>query len=210
MSLRHPKHLLGPTRTVQKNRWGADKRSCLYADLSKLPEVFYREVLSRLAWIAERAGMPRNECADMVQEAWVRALKHSEKHPGEHTLVEIFSWLVKIVRNVVKETLRNDSLHSAQALDDSSREPMDQKEAERTHLAEMKEQLTPLLDRLQREEPENYHLVRERYLAGRKVEELAEETGLPAPVVSDHLYRTLKKMRSRALKSHRHGEKPLE
>ena len=51
-----------------------------------LPDEFYRTMTAHLARIAENAGVPRDQCEDLAQEAWLRALKHKEQFRGEHAL----------------------------------------------------------------------------------------------------------------------------
>jgi RNA polymerase sigma factor (sigma-70 family) len=174
--------------------------------MTRLPDEFCRVITANLLRFAGGQKVPRDLCEDVVQEAWLRALEQDDDFRGERTLDRLFSWLAAIVYNVAVNALRELDRHSVHTLADSATELLDQNEVERTGSAERIERLTPLLERLRRAEPENCRLVCERYLAIRKVQDLAAETGRTAHEISCHIHRALRKMRSWAPRAGPGGE----
>lgn len=143
--------------------------------------------------MAAKLQAPRDGCEDMAQEALLHAFEHSEQFHG-HTLEELRSWLVAIVRNLVMDAFRYRGRHPIQSLNAAAVDPVDEKEANRTNLAEWNECLVPWLARLKREDPEGHRLIYGRYLEGRSVGELAKQTGRRAHAISCCICRTIKKL----------------
>jgi len=146
--------------------------------------------------MAQKLGVPRDLCEDVVQETWLRAFKQRKQFCGDHWLDELHSWLCAIAHNLAVDTRRDLARHSVQSLDNSVSEAMDEKEFTRSDAAEWSECLCIWLARLQQEEPENYRLVCEHYLEGRTIRELAAERGWTAHQVSCRIYRAKRRIRS--------------
>lgn len=167
-----------------------------FLELRNLPEDFSRTMTVRLARMAEQSGAPRDECEDLAQEAWLRAFTHAEQFRGEHALGELCSWLAVVVHNLAVDAARRRDALLMDSLDALRVELVDERERDRANIAEWTARLTVSLARLQQEQPENCWLLCQRYLEGRAVEELAEETGWKAHEVSCRIYRAKQKIRS--------------
>jgi len=172
---------------------GGAEEQRFFADLTKMPDDVCRNLTARLVRIAAKLGVPRDQREDIVQEALLHAFAHREQFHG-HTLGELHSWLAAIIRNVVVDAFRSRGRHPAQSLEASSVDPLDEKEAKRADMAEWSECLVPLLGRLEREDPEGCRLVHARYLEGRSIHDLAEQTGRKAHAISCCIYRALQKL----------------
>lgn len=169
-----------------------------FVDLMRLPERSYRTLMGRLIRIAERVGVPRDQCEDLAQEAWVRALRRRESFRGVDKLP---AWLAAVVHNLAVDALRHRNALPLASLEDLTVELLDEQEMHHENKSEIHERLTAWLARLEREQPEICWLVRQRYLEGRKVRELVEETGMKPHEISYRIHRAIRKMRSWASES---------
>jgi RNA polymerase sigma-70 factor, ECF subfamily len=152
-------------------------------------------VTATLVRIAERVGVPRHECEDVAQEAWLEAAKQLERFKGEHGLRRLCSWLAIVAHNRALDALRDLKRRLMSSLDALAAEPMDRKAAVRVDAAEWSAWLAAVLARLWREEPENCWLLCEHRLEGRSIQESVEETGWNANEIRCRIYRGMQRMR---------------
>lgn len=191
-------------------RTGRAADNCLFAGLASLPDDFYRMLTGRLIGIAEKMGVPRDECEDVAQDALLEAVKHPEQFRDEHAAQKLCAGLTRqIIHNKAVDALRRLEQHPTQSLDALAAESNDLKEAKRGEREEQRECLEVLLARLRRQEPENYRLLCEHHLQERSYQEMADETGMTANEIGCRLYRTMAKLRRWALKFHHRGEGPV-
>jgi RNA polymerase sigma factor (sigma-70 family) len=169
--------------------------------MERLPDDFYRAVTARIVWIAEKIGVPKDQCADVAQEAMLSALEHNKESPGTYTLVQLRSWFALVGCHRAVDARRKLVQNCFQSLDDLPAEPMDAKAERGEEGAAWIECVQTLLERLRRENSKDCRLVYERYLEERKIGELAEERGWTAHKVSVRIHRAMQKMRSWASES---------
>lgn len=152
-------------------------------------------------------NLPRDECEDAAQEAWLQAVEHPELFRGEHAVSQLCAWLLRrVILGKVADAFHDLKEQSAQSLDSLTREPMDPRAGREASGEDWHEWLTAKLERLQRENPDNCEMICEHYLQERSIQELADERGWTTNEISCRLYRGMEKLRRWASEFHRGGE----
>ncbi len=201
----NPKHMLCHNDTVHKNR-GRGANGCFSDALSRLSDDFYRNIIACLVRMARKMNLPREEGEDMAQEALLRAIEDLEPFGGAPAEGQLCAWLRRVAHDKMVDALRRRDRRSVQSLDALAVEVVDRKAIEGTAREERARELTVLLARLRREEPENCRLLCEHHLEERSIRELADETGLTENVIRCRIYRAMEKMRWWASESCLHGK----
>lgn len=177
-----------------------ESKPCL-AGLMTPWEEFYRRQRERLSRIAADMGVPPDQIADVLQEAQLDTLKHSEGFQGADVEQRLSSWLGKVVRSKSRNALRSLSRRRRiESLDALPVEPADCKMKEPAELMagqERYESLGRQLDELRQKNPLNCRLLYEHFLEGRSLQTLSVETGLVVHAISCRIGRALKMLRRR-------------
>lgn len=163
--------------------------------MRSLPDEFYRAT-ARLIRIAEKAGVPPDQCEDVAQEALLHALEHCKDVPAEYSLAQIRSWPAEIGYHRAVDALRVRARHSSLSLDELRAEPMEAPSANGENRLAWIDALHEILARLEDEDAQNYRLVCERYLESQSIKELVQATGRNANEIRCRIYRALEKLRT--------------
>jgi DNA-directed RNA polymerase specialized sigma24 family protein len=113
-----------------RRRVFAAKKHSAFKSVTSLPNEFYRGMTLRLARCAAKMGIPQDQCEDLAQEAWMRALIDRKRFEGEHTLGRICAWLGVVVHNLAVDVLRHRDALLIDSLQALSVEAVDEQEAE--------------------------------------------------------------------------------
>jgi DNA-directed RNA polymerase specialized sigma24 family protein len=114
-----------------KEKHHAASESPSFAGLANLPEQLVQTLTARMIRIARRIGVPPSLCADVAQEAWLKAAKKADQFRGEYSLCQFCSWLLRCVaRGKAIDMLRHLQRRATQSLDESAIDPMDHRALE--------------------------------------------------------------------------------
>lgn len=156
---------------------------------------FYKRVSKHLAGVAADMGVPPSEIWDVVEEAWMEAVKHRHLFSGDDFKQRLVRWLSKVVRGKAVDALRWLGSHPCEALDSSEEEMLDDAEARRAATVEEREWLDVLLDKVSPGHEESVRLLRAHYFQGLSVRELALEHGMTPDAVDSRIRRVRGRIR---------------
>ncbi|MGH7169235.1 MAG: sigma-70 family RNA polymerase sigma factor [Gemmataceae bacterium] len=166
--------------------------------LLKQDSSFYRSVSADLTRTALERNVPRAEVVDIIQEAWLKAVRHQEQFEGADIEQRLRCWLRKMVRRKVLDFLRHHDLHRSASLDAEGIDLLDDIGAEVVEAAEQAEWLATLLDKGRAGNEENDRLIRGHFLHKRSLKELAAALGVTQNAIDCRIRRHLAYLRGLA------------
>lgn len=161
---------------------------------------FYCFQTERLSRIAARLGVSPDRIDDVIQEAWLDALKHRRGFQGDHVDRRLSCWLTAVIRSKSRDALRRHHRRHTKSLEELPADPVDRKTQEPKEQMEKREEdaiFAARLEELRKEDPLNHKLLIEHKIKKRSLKELATELGLTAHAMTCRIDRTLKRLRSR-------------
>lgn len=163
-------------------------------------EEFHRSQTERLSQIAAKMGVPPVLIADVLQEIWLDAIKHSELFQGDRAEEYLSHWLGTVVSSKSSDALRRLKRPRVESLDALTVEPVDDAADDAVELLqaqEQREEVAGIIEILRKESPFNCRLLCEHILEDRSLPDLATETGLGVHAISCRISRALKMVRAR-------------
>lgn len=143
-----------------------------------------------LSYITQQLG-DRAKAEDLVQETFIRLIRHLEKHGG---LEQLRPWLYKVALNLCRDYWRSAPYRSEYASanelpDDPDPSPGAEELMERQETVEQIAESLAWLPDVQQD------VVRMRFFHDLKLQEIAETMDLPLSSVKSHLYGALRKLK---------------
>lgn len=161
-------------------------------------ETFYKSQNRRLKRYIAPLRLPPEQVEDVLQEVWRTTMARWDTFRNRGDAWYILAWSRRVAHNKAVDLRRRLNHRRAESLDSVRIEPVDTKAVRRTESAEKNEMVYSLLAILHREQSKNCWLVREHYLNGRSIKELAEETGLTEHAIHNRLHRAFNRLRNLA------------
>ncbi len=135
------------------------------------------------------------EVEQVVQDAWLAAVKKREEFLGTDIEQRLRSWLRNVVRHKAQDLRRHLALCQFETLDGESLELLDDSATECAEAAEVRETVHALLESVRVGNEESHRLLCEHWLQGRSYEELAHEYAMKPCAIESRIRRLLKKLR---------------
>jgi RNA polymerase sigma factor (sigma-70 family) len=172
-----------------------------YSPFKKLlttDRTFFRIESLFLANHAAGMGVPPSEIEDVVAETWLEAVKYGHQFADKDLKKRLHHWLLRVVHSKAVDALRRLHHHPCESLDAVEEGPIDDVEAKRREVAELRQWLDALLDNSRVCNEEIPRLLDAHFYQGRSIQELADESGTTAKSVDCRLRRGLYKLRELA------------
>ncbi|MDN4068146.1 RNA polymerase sigma factor [Paenibacillus sp. FSL R5-0407] len=149
-----------------------------------------------LSYITQQLG-DRAKAEDLVQETFIRLIRHLERHGG---LDQLRPWLYKVALNLCRDYWRSSAYRSEHAAADEMPEDADPSPGAE-ELLERQEAVEQIAESLAWLPEVQQDVVRMRFFHELKLQEIAELMDLPLSSVKSHLYGALRKLKRVLTKS---------
>lgn len=175
---------------------GIEKPS-LYT-LLEADEEFYRTMSKELTKILVRMKVPPFMIEDLIQEAWLSAVRRRDLFVGSDARRRLHGFLRKAVHDQAVDLHRHLDPFPCQSFDGQETALSDEAEARRAEWAEQHEWLEALLENVGRDHERNKELLRAHFFQGVTVAELAQRLEMTVDAVDCRIRRLVEKLREKA------------
>ncbi|MEF2967517.1 RNA polymerase sigma factor [Paenibacillus sp. M1] len=143
-----------------------------------------------LSYATQQLG-DRAKAEDIVQETFIRLIRHLKRHGG---LEQLRPWLYKVALNLCRDYWRSAAYRSEYAAADELPEDADPSPGAE-EMMERQEAVERIAESLHWLPEMQQNVVRMRFFHELKLQEIAELTDLPLSMVKSHLYGALRKLK---------------
>lgn len=169
--------------------------------LLEMDKEFHPTTSKELADILVRMKIPPFLIEDLVQEAWLSAVQHSElfdQFEAREPKRRLLGFLTKVVHDKAVDILRRLDCYPCESLDAEEAEPIDDAEAKHAKAAEQREWLETLLAKIRPGHEDNVLLFRLHFFEEYSIQQLAQKFGITTDAVDGRVRRLMNKLREAA------------
>ena len=117
-------------------------------DLLDREQAFFQTMNRRLTRILIGMNVPRSAIEDLLEEAWIAAVKHRRSFSADRIKRHLFCFLRVVARHRAVDLLRRLDTHCCYSLDREEEELMDARVAKDAETAELREFLDVLMEKV--------------------------------------------------------------
>ena len=160
--------------------------------------VFYELQRKRLAKIGAGMQLAPGRIDDLIQETWLATVTRWDTFRVPGGARRLLAWTRKVMHDKAVDLIRAQDRHRAASLDGLASEPMARDPKGCAAREEELAWLSAALDGFCEKKPEDCRLLWEHHAEGRKLEDLAAETGLTVHTIRNRINKLRRQLRRHA------------